>query len=142
MKLQRGEYLVAAVMDESVNDDALKLTGLYSDMFREDFAVVHEKTLRPNDKCLLFDYSKIENETLRVIGTSVRVDSLEQNGGEICLSLRGAGEFTASLRVRVPFAVSKAALDGEEIPCEYDAETRTALVRFASVDRPRTLVLK
>ncbi len=142
LKLQRGEYLVAAVMDESVTDDALKLTGLYSDMFREDFAVIHEKELRPNDKCLLFDYSKIEGESLRVIGTSVRVESMAQKGGEIHMALRGAGEFTASLRVRVPFAVSRAVLDGEELPCEYDAETRTALVRFESVDRPRTLVLK
>ncbi len=142
LKLQRGEYLIAAVMDESVNDDELKITGVFSDMFSEDFAVVHEKTLRPNDKCLLFDYSKIEGETLRVIGTSVRVNSMEQTGDEIGMSLRGAGEFTASLRVRVPFAVSKAALDGEEIPCEYDAETRTVLLRFESVDRPRMLILK
>ena len=142
LKLQRGEYLIAAVMDESVNDDELKFSGLYSDMFSEDFAVLHEKILRPNDKCLLFDYGKIEGETLRVIGTSVRVESMEQQGDEIHLALNGAGEFTAALRVRVPFAVKKAELDGEAIPCDYDAETRTVLVRFESVDKPRKLVLK
>ncbi|HBL41114.1 MAG TPA: hypothetical protein DDY98_05920 [Ruminococcaceae bacterium] len=142
LKLQRNEYLIAAVMDESINDNELKISGIFSDMFDESFAVVHEKALRPNDKCMLLDYSKIEDETLRVIGTSVRVEGMEQQGDEIHMTLRGAGEFTASLRVRTPFAVKSAELDGEEIPCEYDSETRTVLLRFASVNRPRALVLK
>jgi len=89
----------------------------------------------------VFDFKHIGNETLCVIGTSVRVNKLAACGGEISAELYGAGHFRAYTRLRTPFPVQKAFIDGEACECSYDALSKTALVSFDSVAKPRTLAL-
>ena len=37
-----------------------------------DYAIIHEKDVAPDDVTLLFDFSKIEGEDFRIVGTSAR----------------------------------------------------------------------
>ena len=140
--LERGVYTIAAVMDESVDDKALKLDGLFTDMYSPDFAVLHGASIAPGENKMLLDYSRIEDETLCVVGTSLRVNALEEKDGAIVADVRGAADFRAYLRLRVPFKPTEATIDGAPCALTYDEDTRTALVSFESVVGERKIVLK
>ena len=139
--VERDPYIVAAVMDESINDDPLTFKGLFVDMFSPAFDVIEEKSLYPNDKCMLLDLSKV-NDDLTILGTSVRIFSLETQGDSIVSEFYGAGDFRANIRIRVPFKVSDAEVDGENVSCVYDEKSKSVLVSFDSVAKQRKLVLK
>lgn len=141
LTVKRAPYIISAVMDESVDDKPLELSGLFADMFSPDFKIIEHKEIRPGENCMLFDFKHIGNETLCVIGTSVRVNKLAAGGGEISAELYGAGHFRTYIRLRTPFPVQKAFIDGEACECSYDVLSKTALVSFDSVAKPRTLVL-
>lgn len=140
--LERGNYTVAAVMDESVSEEPLTLDGLYTDMYSPDFAVKHGATLRPGENKLLLNYERIKNETLCVIGTSVRVNALEERDGAVVASVRGAAGFKAYVRLRVPFEPTAAGIDGKPCALSYDKDSRTALVSFESALGEREIVIR
>ncbi len=139
--LNRNEYIVAAVFDESINDEPVTLNGLFADMYSPDFKILKQKTINPGENALLLDFSKVK-ESLSVIGTSVRILSLNEESGKITAELRGASDFEANIRIKVPFEVTKASVDGKEVFCCYDAESQTVLVKFPSVTEKRILILE
>ena len=141
--LERDKYIIAAVMDESVTDEPLEINGFFADMFSPDFAIKTQVTLHENDKCMLLDLDKIKDEKLCVIGTSARIYSLDENGGTITAEVYGAGNLNANIRLRVPFEVKEAFIDGEKCGCVYDSTSETVLVSFANPEaKRRTLIIK
>ncbi|MBQ7654031.1 MAG: hypothetical protein IJS17_03055, partial [Clostridia bacterium] len=139
--VERDPYIVAAVMDESINEDPVKFNGLFVDMFSPAFDVIEEMTLYPNDRCMLLDLAKVKDD-LAILGTSVRIFSLEQQGDSIVSEFYGAGDLKANIRIKVPFKVSAATVDDEKVKCIYDEKSKTVLVSFNSVTKRRKLVLK
>ncbi len=139
--LERNEYTVAAVMDESISDEPLALRGLYADMFTEDFAVTQEKVVRPGENCLLCDLSRL-TEPLCVVGTAVRVLSLEENETSFTAEVCGAGCFTAHIRLKVPCPVRGALIDGAPCAYAYDTLSGTVLIAFESVPGVRRVELQ
>ncbi len=138
--LRRNEYIVAAVMNESINDEPLVLKGIFADMYSSDFKIYSEKTVMPGESTLLFDLSKIKDE-LCIIGTSLRFFSLVQNDGKITAEAQGASGFEANIRIKVPFKITKATVDGEKIFFEYDSKSKTVLLKFISITGKRKIVL-
>ncbi len=138
--LSRDRYIIAAVMDESINDEPLVLTGLFADMFSPDFEIVSEKILYPEDKAMLCDLTKITEE-VDIIGTSVRIDELKAEDGKVILSISGAGEFNANIRIKLPFIPEYAEIDGEAARISYDKASSTALISFYSKTGNRTIVI-
>ena len=138
--LRRGERIIAAVMDESINDEPLTLKGLFADMYAPDFAVINEKTLIPGTDALLTDLSEIK-EPLIIIGTSVRIKKMEQIGHTVKLITAGASDFEANIRIKLPFEPKKAFVDGEECDIKYDAPSKTVLLTFESKTGERTITI-
>jgi hypothetical protein len=142
LTVERPPYIISAVMDESIHNDPLVHNGLFADMFTPDFQIIKRKTIRPGENSMLFNFSHIENESLCIIGTSVRIHRLSADSKEIAVELNGAGNFRACIRLRTPFPVKTACIDGELCKCTYDELSRTALVSFDSVAKTRKLILK
>ncbi len=138
---ERENYIIAAVMDESINDEPLVLTGVFADMFSPDFEIVTEKVLYPGDKAMLSELSRLKN-SFEIIGTSVRIDSAELVGSKAVLCISGAKMRTANIRLRLPFVPSKAVLDGEEVAIAYEATGNTTLVSFPNVTGNRKLIIE
>ncbi len=138
---ERGEHTVAAVFDESISQDALVLKGFFADMYTPDFAICKEKRVSPGESTLLLNLDKIEDE-MRIIGTSVRIFSLEKTENEIYAELAGAGDFEANVRIKVPFEITSAFIDEEKCQCLYDSESKSVLVKFESKTGKRRLVLR
>lgn len=137
LTLRRGPYIISAVMDESVNGDEKIFRGTFADMLENDYKIVHEKRVRPDENTVLFDFSKIEGEQQRVIGCSARVFSLRVFEKEAVLELKAADRIKAFVRVRLPRPVTGCALEketGEAVPVSWswDGETQTALFSYES----------
>ncbi|MBR5618427.1 MAG: hypothetical protein IKW76_01685, partial [Clostridia bacterium] len=133
--VRRGPYIPAAVLDESVSDAPLKLTGLFADMFDIRYSILTEKTVSPDENALLFDIDAIANETLRVIGTSARVLSLCAAEERVSLTVTGTEGVRTYTRLRVPFAVGSAEgkrgnAEPVEVGAEYDPVSRTVLLSY------------
>ncbi|MCL1932962.1 MAG: hypothetical protein FWF53_03990, partial [Candidatus Azobacteroides sp.] len=60
--LERGPYILASVLDESVSSDPLQLSGLFIDLFDSELPVLQKKTVRPGEHAYLYDISKIKDK--------------------------------------------------------------------------------
>ena len=141
LSIRRKQYLIAAVLNESVSEEPVTFKGNYVDMFSPAFDLLSEKTLLPGENCLLCDLDKTETVPA-VVGTSVRILSLHETEDTLTMRIYGASDFTAYVRLKVNKAVVSATVDC--LPCEfsYDGNSKTVLLRFESIARERTVVLK
>lgn len=139
--LNRDPYIIAAVLDESINDDPLVIQGLFADMFSPEFEIVTEKILMPNDKALLFDLTKINNP-VEIIGTSVRINKIEELDRQIKLDISGAGDFNANIRIRISFKPTDIKLDNHNIKFDFDELSSTVLITFESKTGNREIIIK
>lgn len=140
LTLHRGPYVISSVMAESVSDEKKVFTGVYADLMTNDYAIIHEKDVAPDDVTLLFDFSKIEGEDFRIVGTSARVEEGETTENGVMLRLKTADKIKAFTRVRLPKQPTDIkAIDenGEAVAVEssWDEETNTLLVSYQSVSK-------
>ena len=135
--MRRGPYLISAVMDESVNGEPKRFEGLYADMLENDYRIITDKEVGPDETAILYDFSKIEKDTFRIIGTSARVEEAEATEEGIRFRLKTADNIRAFLRVRLPRPADRiTALDEEGNPvsvsAEWDERSRTLLASYDS----------
>ena len=140
LTLHRGPYVISSVMAESVSDEKKVFTGVYADLMTNDYAIIHEKDVAPDDVTLLFDFSKIEGEDFRIVGTSARVEEGETTENGVMLRLKTADKIKAFTRVRLPKQptdIKAIDEDGEAVAVEssWDEETKTLLVSYQSVSK-------
>ena len=141
LTLRRGPYLISAVMDESVNAEPKVLEGLFADMLENDFSIVRSKEIRPDGSAILFDFSRIADESFRVIGTSARVEEAELSENSFSLRLYAADRIHSFTRLRMPGKAKNLKAidsDGNAVPLHdaWDAETRTLLLDYQSEGKP------
>lgn len=139
--IERGNYTIAAVMDESINDEPLVITGKFADMFSSEFDIITEKILYPNDKAMLFDLDKITAD-MEIIGTSVRINTAEIQDNKAILAVSGAKMRKANIRIKLPFIPSKATIDGENADITFDKFSGTVLISFPNITGNRELIIE
>ncbi|MCQ2476436.1 MAG: hypothetical protein MJ125_01200 [Clostridia bacterium] len=135
-EMHRGDYVIAAVLDEEKNAESLELKGVYADMFSPDFEVKRDYTVNAGECAFLLDLEKTEDI---ILGTSVRITSLDMRDYGCEISCRGAGDFTASIRLRLPFDADYSTVDGEKINLVKDEIGGSVLLRFESTDKERNI---
>ncbi len=140
LMLERGNYIIAAVMDESINDEPLVFTGIFADMYSPEFDIVTEKVLFPCDKGMLFDLTKADD--YEIIGSSVRINSIEKKDNKTVLDISGAKMRTANIRIKLPYAPEKAYIDGIDADITYESVGGTALISFSNTTGNRKLVIE
>lgn len=138
--IQRGNYIIASVMDESINDEPLVFTGLFADMFSADFEITTEKVLYPGDRAMLQELTKVKD--YEIIGSSVRVNEVTVYDNKVILRTEGAEMRKANLRIKLPFVPQKALIDGEKADISYDTLSRTALITFCNVTGERKIIIE
>ena len=141
ISLKRGNRIISAVMDESTDDKPLVMKGLFADMYTPDFAVTTEKVLYPGENSLLTDLETIHGD-FEIIGSSVRINKAEFSSDKIELSIRGAGDFTAYIRLKAPFEPKNAFVEGKPCDFSYDKKSGTVLLKFENSLENRTVTIK
>jgi hypothetical protein len=135
--LERGPYIIAAVMDESVSDKPLTLKGLFIDLFDPELPVLHEKTVYPNEQTFLYNVEYVKNKkTPAVLCGASRVYNEVSKSGYYSFVAKSPAETNNASRIRLPkkpkeVKVKNAA--GEWITTaehSWDETSKTCLVKF------------
>lgn len=140
ISLRRGNFILSAVMTECATDEPLVHKGNFVDMIDIDMPIISKKTVRPDEYAILFDLDRISDESLTVIGTSIRITELTAD--DAGFTLRGCGaDCDARIRLKLPKTPKDVKLrikpafedkgelapDVEVIP---DEKSKTVLFRF------------
>ncbi|WP_418558125.1 hypothetical protein [Hominenteromicrobium sp.] len=147
LTLHRGPYIISAVMDESISEEPKVFRGLYADMLENDYKVITEKTVYPDENTVLYDFSKIEQEDICVIGCSARIFEMNVTESEAVLCVKAADKIHAFLRIRLPRAAQCVCAQdemGEAVDVDFTWEemSRTVLLSYESADRLVTIKVK
>lgn len=129
--LRRGPYLIAAGMDETDLEGQVALEGLYVNLFDADLPVIGDPVVMPDTRWLLYDLARCPDQAW-VIAAAGRVDEEQASEDRLSFTVQGMADTTGVARVRLPLAPRVVTVDGERVPAEWDAVSRTALIRFAN----------
>ena len=131
--IRRGPYVIASVMEESVHDRPLRLSGAYVDLFEPALPVVRDVTIVPGKQAFLYDL-EYKAEDGRVIAASSRIENVSEDARSFAFTAKGPRSVTAAARVRCPRKPSRIVIDagegGEELPFDWDEATKTVLIRY------------
>jgi len=131
--LYRGPYVLAAVMDESVNNNPLVLKGKFIDMFDPSLPVKTEITVTPGTQAMLLDVTKVGNrKTPRVLAASFRESDEIPGDKEYSFIAKSPIATDGIARVSLPTAPYSVTIDGVESVCPdaWDSLTKTYLINF------------
>ena len=130
--LERGDYLLAAVMDESVSDTELVLEGCYIDIFDPELPVISCKKIAPGSQALLVDMSKVEGSKPRVVASASRESDEVYGERTYSFIAKGPVETKAVTRVLLPSKPLSVTVDGKDVSdgSAWDAASRTYLVKY------------
>ncbi|MBQ3888640.1 MAG: hypothetical protein II738_02725, partial [Clostridia bacterium] len=144
LDLRRGNLIISACLEHSVTDEPKVYTGRFADMFTPDFALTNEKRVAPGERSVLFDLDTVADQDLAVIGTSVRFLSMtdDRAAKTVTAQVRGIAGIRAAVRLKVPFAVTAADVDGAPCTVAYDADSQTVLLRFPNTQGEHTLTVR
>ncbi|WP_338044925.1 hypothetical protein [Paenibacillus lignilyticus] len=134
MALRRGPYVVAAVLEESVDALPFVLNGMYVDLLNADLPVLHEVAIAPGQQALLYDLSRAGNG-VRLVAAASRIDAVEERDNGFAFVARGPEGIQASARFRCPRKPEQVVLgaaDGSKSQGAYvwDEASETVLLRY------------
>lgn len=145
LAMKRGPYRIISVMDESVGDAPYQEEGVFTDLLKDGYPIVHNISVAAGEEGLLFDYTVIENEEVRMIATAARIEKLElektESGtGMFVLWEKAADRIHVHTRIRLPWKPEHLeALDENngavELSYCWDEETKTVLITYDSNDK-------
>lgn len=135
--LERGPYIIAAVMDESVSNESLTLKGIFIDLFDPTLPVLKEKTVNPGEQAFLYNVQRVMNNKKAVVlcAASRKYNEVSKIGF-YSFTAKGPLNTNNVSRVLLPKKPTDVKIKnavGEEISVAkyaWDAASRTCLVEF------------
>ena len=128
--LRRGKYVVAAVMDESVSEEPLRLRGRFVDLFSPELPVLTEKTLGVGEQTFLLDLDAVEcRETPQVLAAASRQYAEVREEGVYAFVSKSPARTTNVMRVLLPRAPQRVVVSAES-EWEWDEVSGTVRLRF------------
>ena len=135
--LERGPYIIASVMDESVSAEPLTLKGVFIDLFDPALPVLKEKTIRPDEQAYLYNVQKVKNNNKPAVlcGASRIYDEIRKSGfySFVAKSPIETNNVSRVLLPKKPKTVTVKNANGESmIAAEHawDETSKTCLVQF------------
>ncbi len=137
LQLRRGPYLIAAVLDESLDDSPLQLRGLYLDLLDPLLAVHEEVTLRPGEQAWLMDLQRVSSDEPLLLAAAGRVEDWKVDGQSLQYHVATPADIVVSARIRLATRPSAVFVNGN--PCDdvtWDERSRTVLIRHDGRPEP------
>ena len=134
LRIQRGPYVIAAVLDESVSEAPLTMTGAFVDLFDPGLPVISSKTLNPNERALLYDLDWGRGKdapAAKVVAAAARVRDEHIEEGAFAFTTRGPINTRARIRVLLPGKPAGVVAEpGVAFEKAWDADSSTLLLSF------------
>lgn len=139
--LQRGPYLVASGLDESVpNAPTQTLTGRYINLFDPELKVIPQVELSPGKRFLLFDLNFNNSSKPRVVASACRVRDEVVTKRSLRFKASGTAESNAVLRAIVPSMPKSVTIGGKALAAsDYDFEDGVLRLRFPNSVDPQAV---
>jgi hypothetical protein len=129
--LERGPYVIAAVMDEGVSMTPLMLTGLYIDLFDPELPVLHSKQVNAGEQAFLYNISAMPDRSkCSVLCGAARADNVRSSDGTYSFTAKGPAQTSAAMRIYCPLKPLQAIIDGTPIVYDWDEPSHTMLIKF------------
>ena len=128
--LERGAYLVAAVMDESVSGEPLELKGTYVDLFDPELPVLHSKTVRPGEHAFLYNLSSVDRRRPAVLCGASRVGDETRERRTYRFTAKSPANTDNVTRVALPKKPKSVKVNDTPADHSWDAPSGTCLIRF------------
>ncbi len=136
--LRRGNYVVAAGMDEFKQDRMpYTVKGLYIDLFDHQLSVVRDPQLYPGEVHLWYDAAKIDrSQPAEVLAVSGRMEKLEISQRTLLVKIKGPADMVGCMRIytaRQPKEIL-VTVKGKTEPSShiYDIASRTSYFNYPS----------
>ena len=142
--VERGPYIIASVMDESVSDSPLVIRRQVIDMFNPKLPVLTQKTVQPGQQAFLFDVSKTgDKQKPQVLCAASRVyeEKRIKNGYSfVTKSPDGTNNAMRILLPAKPKSVVMKKMDNSilsDTSFDWDEASHTCLLTFANAAEGR-----
>ena len=143
--LHRDPYVIAAVMDESVDEKPLVLSGTFIDLFDPTLPIVKEKVVTPGSQTLLVDIAKVKDRKRpQVLAASFRESDEKVGKGSYSFVAKSPAETDGIARVLLPKRPKSVTVDGKEVydAMKWDDASSTYLVSFENTPDGRVVNMK
>lgn len=141
--LERGPYIVAAGLDESISAPAKTLRGRFVNLFDPQLRVRTEVKIEPGQRYFLRDLNATKADELRVIASACKTLEISRQKNSFSFAVEGVARTPAVVFLQSPAKPSTITLDGAPVEdFEYSNSDRLLWVRFENESRPRTLTIK
>ena len=129
--VERGVYTIAAVMDESVSNEPLTLSGLYIDLFDKDLPVLTKKQIQPGEQGYLYDLNKVSGKVkAKVLCGASRIYDEKVGKQNYSFVAKSPLETTNVSRVLLPSKPKTVKVNGKSEQGEWDETSKTLLLSF------------
>jgi hypothetical protein len=129
--LERGAYVIASVMDESVSEEPLTLKGEYIDLFDPELPVLQAKTVNPGEQAFLYDVQKIADKSKPSVlcGASRIYEETVMPNSYAFVAKSPAGTSSVT-RAYLPAKPKKVTVNNAPGAYTWDTASRTCLLKF------------
>jgi len=138
--LERGPYVIAAGMDESVTAPPKTLHGRFVNLFDPDLAVRREITLSPNTRWFMLDLDKVAVRGPSVLASACKVLPCNSGDGESRWHVEGVAGTPSMVLLASHTSPVRVILDGKQLQdWRWDPVEHLAWIRFENTSGPREL---
>ena len=130
--LERGMYLLAAVLDESVSPEPLKLEGRYVDLYDPSLPICQNVEVRPGVQRLFIDLSKVRKDSPMILAAASRAENETLSGRTFSYVAKSPAATVNVSRVLLPAAPKSLKVNDKEcldLRC-WDEAGQTYLLTF------------
>lgn len=143
IRLQRGPYLIAAVFDESINDEPLQIKGNYVDLLDANLPVLHEISVRPGQQTWLLNLDQVSGPHVMVLAAAGRIENWTVDGNQLKYDITAPSGTIASTRLRLAAEPQSILANGQ--PCgdsHWDADSKTLLLHHPAGPKPTIVTIQ
>lgn len=131
--LQRGDYDLAAVLEESVSDEPFTVEGCLIDLFDPQLPIYTSKQINPGEQALLLNVERVAGKKKpQVLASASREEQEECGKGWYSYVAKSPAETSNVSRVLLPSCPKSVTVDGKEVfdTKRWHAASHTYLIEF------------
>lgn len=138
--LQRGPYVIAAGLDESIAGEPRVLTGRFVNLFDASLSVKTNIVISPGSRQFCLDLTAAQNGKTHLLASACKALPKETAPGKISFTVEGVAKTPAIVLLESAQAPQSVALDGKKLETfEYSAKERLLWIHFENESVPRDL---
>ena len=147
--LQRGNYDLVSVMDESVSNEPYVVSGLFVDLFDPKLPIVSEKIVQPGSQAFLYDIKKIKKaKNPCILASAARIYNEEIRSGKYSFTAKSPINTVNSMRIFLPSKPLSCSIEDkngkivENSFYEWDSISKTFYLSFDNNPEGITVIIQ